>query len=258
MDLGIQGRRAIVLGSSRGLGLACATALAREGVHVVLNGRDKETLEKARINLEESGASAAAVPGDIAQESTRAELLRACPEVDILVNNAGGPPPGRLRDATQEHWTQGLQMNLFAQLDMIERVIDGMRARRFGRIVNITSAMVTTPRPTMAVSSAVRSALTAAVKGLSVEVALDNVTINNLLPERFDTSRQDQMAHITAHRDGIPYEEARRRQVASIAAGRLGRAEELGATCAFICSAWAGYMSGQNIHLDGGSYPALV
>ena len=203
MDLGMQGRRAIVLGSSRGLGLACATALAMEGVHVVLSGRDEDALGKARAGLEEAGASVEAVGGDIAEESTRDALLRACPQADILVTNAGGPPPGRLREATQEHWTQGLQTNLFAHLDMIDRVIDGMRERRFGRIVNITSAMVTTPRPTMAVSSAVRSALTAVVKGLSLEVVCDNVTINNLLPERFDTSRQDQMAHVAVARDGI-------------------------------------------------------
>ncbi len=258
MDLGIQGRRAIVLGSSRGLGLACATALATEGVHVVLNGRDTDTLEKARARLEETGASVEAVRGDIADQATRDALLRTCPEPDILITNAGGPPPGRLRDATPEHWAHGLQVNLFAHLDLIERVIDGMRERRFGRIVNITSAMVTTPRPTMAVSSGVRSALTAVVKGLSLDVVRDNVTINNLLPERFDTARQEHMANVAAHRDGITYDEARHHQTASIAAGRLGRPEELGATCAFICSVWTGYMSGQNIHLDGGSYPALV
>lgn len=258
MDLGLHGRRAIVLGSSRGLGLACAAALAAEGAHVVLNGRGGEALDKARAELEESGGSVDAVRGDITAPATRDALLRVCPEPDILVTNAGGPPPGRLRDATREHWDQGLRTNLFAHLDMIERVVDGMRTRRFGRIVNVTSAMVTTPRPTMAVSSAVRSALTAVVKGLSLEVARDNVTINNLLPERFDTARQEQMAHVAASRDGISYDEARRRQAASIAAGRLGRSEEFGATCAFVCSTWAGYMSGQNIHLDGGSYPALV
>lgn len=258
MDLGIEGRRAIVLGSSRGLGLSCATALAAEGVHVVLNGRDPLELEKARDTLEECGRSVSIVCGDIADPKTRDELLNVCREPDILVTNAGGPPPGRLREATEEHWMQGLRTNLLAHLDLIDRVVDGMRERRFGRIVNITSAMVTTPRPTMAVSSAVRSALTAVVKGLALEVVQDNVTINNLLPERFDTSRQEQMAHVATQRDGITYEEARRRQVASIAAHRLGRPEEFGATCAFVCSAWSGYMSGQNIHLDGGSYPGLV
>lgn len=258
MDLGLQGRQAIVLGSSKGLGLACATALAAEGVHVVINGRDAATLDKARAALEESGGSVSVVRGDIAAQSTRDMLLEVCPEPDILITNAGGPPPGRLADTTKEHWTQGLEVNLFAHLDLIERVLEGMRARRFGRIVNVTSAMVTTPRPTMAVSSAVRSALTAVVKGLSLDVVSDNVTINNLLPERFDTDRQEQMAQVAVRRDGISYEEARRRQVDSIAAGRLGRTEEFGATCAFVCSVWAGYMSGQNIHLDGGSYPALV
>ena len=258
MDLGIAGRRAVDLGSSRGLGFACAKALGAEGVHVVINGREGETLTAAAAELEDAGISVAFVAGDVAEPSTRDALLEVCPEPDILVTNAGGPPPGALHQATQEDWAYGLQVNLFAHLDMIQKTLPGMRARRFGRIVNVTSAMVSTPRPTMAVSSAVRTALTAVVKGLSAEAIRDNVTINNLLPERFDTARQEPRAQVALRRDGITYEEARRRQVASIAAGRLGRAEEFGATCAFVCSEWAGYMSGQNVHLDGGSYPALM
>jgi 3-oxoacyl-[acyl-carrier protein] reductase len=259
MDLGLAGRRAIVLGSTRGLGYACAEALVGEGVTVTVNGRDSERAQAAADRLRAlGGGRVETVVGDIIRADTRAELLTACPEPDILVTNAGGPPPGPLRDATAEDWTLGLNTNLFAHLAMVEGVADGMCKRRFGRIVNITSAMVTTPRPTMAVSSGVRSALTAVLKGLSFELARYNVTINNLLPERFDTERQQQMARVASARDGVTFDEARRRQVESIAARRMGRPEELGATCAFVCSELAGFMSGQNIRLDGGSYPGLV
>ncbi|MFD6058964.1 SDR family oxidoreductase [Rhodococcus wratislaviensis] len=260
MDLQLRGRWAIVAASSEGLGFACAKALHAEGVNVVINGRRLDALEKAAAAIRENGGSGTvvAVQGDITLESTRTELLRACSEPDILVTNNGGPPPGSFQRSGRTEWMHALDGNLLAHTAMINAVIDGMCERQFGRIVNITSAMVTTPRPTMATSSAARAALTAAVKGLSLDVVKHNVTINNLLPERFDTERQRYMAKVATTRDGITYEEARARQVRSIAAGRLGDPDEFGATCAFLCGTHAGYISGQNLHLDGGSYPALV
>jgi 3-oxoacyl-[acyl-carrier protein] reductase len=261
VDLHLAGRWAIIGASSSGLGLACARSLHDEGVHVVVNGRDEARLAAAAAELRASGpadAKVVAVRGDIAADATRAALLQACPEPDILVTNNGGPPPGPFHASTRADWQRGLDANLLAHVEMINLVVGGMCERRFGRIVNITSAMVTTPRVTMAVSSAARAGLTAAVKGLSLDVAKYGVTINNLLPERFDTERQRYMAEVATMRDGITYDEARARQVRSIAAGRLGDPREFGALCAFLCSPLAGFVSGQNFHLDGGSYPALV
>jgi len=257
MELGLGGRRALVCGSSRGLGRACAEALLREGAHVTLNGRDPERLARTAGELAALG-TVGSVAADIDTADGRAALLAACPEPDILITNNGGPTPRFFADVDEAAWTEALASNMIAPLLLIRAVLPAMRARRFGRIVNITSAMVTTPRPHMVMSSGARAGLTAALKGLSLEVARDNVTINNLLPERFDTDRQHFMAEQTSKRDGISYEAARAAQVASIAARRLGRPEEFGAMCAFVCSDLAGYMSGQNLHLDGGSYPSLV
>ena len=259
MNLGIEGRTAIVCGSSRGLGLACADALAAEGVHVVINGRDAARLDAAATTLRATArGNVTAVAADIATADGRERLLAAAPNCDILINNNGGPQPGNFADVDQDTWMSVLEANMIAPIMLTRGVLPGMIARRFGRIINITSAMVTTPRPHMAPSAGARSGLTGAMKALALEVARYNVTINNLLPERFDTDRQHQMAKAAMARDSISYEEARTRQVKSIAAQRLGDPAEFGATCAFLCSAFAGYMSGQNIHLDGGSYPALI
>jgi 3-oxoacyl-[acyl-carrier protein] reductase len=259
MDLGLAGRKAIVCASSRGLGKACARALAAEGVAVVVNGRDEERLAATAEEIRrETGAAVTAVAADLDTEAGRAALLAACPEPDILVNNNGGPLPGRFEDWDRSAWLAALEANFLAPVLMIRGVIAGMRARRFGRIVNITSAMVKAPLPPMGLSTAARSALTAACKGLSREVARDNVTINNLLPERFDTDRQRFMAMARAQMAGITVEEARAEIAASIAAGRLGVPEEFGQACAFLCSAHAGYVSGQNLQLDGGSYPGVI
>ncbi|MFM7685055.1 MAG: SDR family oxidoreductase [Actinomycetota bacterium] len=258
MDLGISGRMAIIAASSSGLGFACAESLAREGVHVTINGRDEARLAEAADRLRGAGAAVTAVAGDIALDSTRAALLQACPNPDILVNNNGGPPPGRLRDWDREAWIAALDANLLAAVLMIRDVMDGMVDRRFGRIVNITSAMVKTPMPPMGLSSAARTALTSVVKGLSREVAHANVTINNLLPERIDTGRQQQMAKLTARHKGITVEQAYEEMAESIAAKRLGRPHEVGDMCAFLCAAQSGYVSGQNIQMDGGSYAGLM
>ncbi|HWI71351.1 MAG TPA: SDR family oxidoreductase [Baekduia sp.] len=259
MDLGITGRTAIICASSRGLGKACALALAAEGVDVVINGRTQVTLDAATEEIRAAaGVAVTPVLGDVTTAEGRAALLDACPEPDILINNNAGPTPGPFLEKSHEDWLSALDGNMLAALALIRAVLPAMKARRFGRIINITSAMVTTPRPPMGISSGPRAGLTAVCKGLSIEVSPDNVTINNLLPERFDTDRQKFMAQRDVERLGIDYEQARANIIATIPAGRMGRPEEFGATCAFVCSAYAGYMTGMNIHLDGGAYPALV
>jgi 3-oxoacyl-[acyl-carrier protein] reductase len=258
MDLGIAGRHAIVAASSAGLGFACAQSLAREGVHVVINGRDPERLEAAVADLRSaSSGEVLGVVGDIADASTRAALLEACPAPDILVTNNGGPPPGRFSDWGRDEWIAAVDANMVAPLLLIHDVLEGMVERRFGRIVNITSAMVKTPLSPMGLSSAARTGLTSVCKGLSRDVAAANVTINNLLPERIDTGRQRQMAELAVAVKGITLDEAYAEMAATIAAGRLGRPEEVGDACAFLCAAQSGYVSGQSLHLDGGSYEGL-
>jgi len=259
MDLGLRGKQGIVCASSRGLGRACARQLAREGVDVVMNGRDAQRLaESAKAIRDETGVTVAEVVADLNTPEGREALLAACEAPDILVNNNAGPPPGRFEDWDHEKWLAALEANLLAPVLLIRGVLPGMRQRRFGRIVNITSAMVKTPLPPMGLSTAARSALTAVCKGLSRDVAPDNVTINNLLPERIDTDRQVQMANVVAKLRDISYEQARAEQVESIAAKRLGTPEEFAHACAFLCSAHSGYVSGQNLQLDGGSYEGLV
>jgi 3-oxoacyl-[acyl-carrier protein] reductase len=259
MDLGIKSRKAIVCASSQGLGLACATSLAREGCVVFINGRDESRLERAAREIEAAaGARATAVVADINTEAGRAKLVAACPEADILINNNAGPMPGELKDWDHAAWLDALEANMLAPILLIRALLPGMRQRRFGRIVNITSAMVKSPRAHMGLSSAARTGLTALSKSLVPEVAKDNVTINNLLPERIDTGRQRFMAERMMKADNIRYEEARARIVETIAAKRFGRPEEFGDACAFLCSAQAGFISGQNLQLDGGSYRGLV
>jgi 3-oxoacyl-[acyl-carrier protein] reductase len=210
MNLGIEGRTAIVCASSQGLGLACARALAQEGVHVLINGREQARLDKSAAALREvARGDVIAIAADVTTTDGQAKLLAACPSPDILINNNSGPSPGNFADIERDRWLEAIEANMIAPLMLIRAVLPAMRQRRFGRIVNITSAMVTTPRPHMTVSSGARAGLTAAMKGLSLEVARDNVTINNLLPERFDTDRQHQMAKAAMARENISYEEAR-------------------------------------------------
>ncbi len=259
MDLGISGRQAIVCASSRGLGRACAAALAREGVDVTLNGRDPAALEEAVDAISAThGVKVRAVAGDIAAEATQQGLLTACPSPDILVNNNGGPAPGRFADWDRDAWVGALDANMLAPLAMIRAVLEGMCERGFGRIVNITSAMVKTPLSPMGLSTGARTGLTSMCKALARDVAHRNVTINNLLPERIDTDRQRGMAEVHAKIAGITIQEAYDAIKASIAARRLGRPEELGDACAYLCSAQAGFISGQNLQLDGGSYAGLI
>jgi len=259
MDLGLSGKKALVCASSRGLGRACATALAREGASVVINGRDPETLAKTAEEIrQETGTEVELAVADLNDQVERERLMAVCPEADILINNNAGPPPGRFEDWDHATWLDALEANLLAPAMMIRGLLPGMKERGFGRIVNITSAMVKTPVAPMALSTTARSGLTALCKSLSAVAAPHNVTINNMLPERIDTDRQVQMAHIVANLRGISYEEARAEQVESIAAKRLGLPSEFGDACAFLCSAQAGYISGQNVQLDGGSYVGLI
>ena len=258
MDLGIAGRWAIVCASSQGLGHACARALAAEGVNVVINGRDKDRLEHAAAELRQhASAQVLAVAADITTPDGRNMLLDSC-EPDILVTNNAGPRPGTLSEINDDDIAWALQLHYWAPISLVRAVVPHMRAQRFGRIVNITSAMVTTPRPFMTASTGARAGLTAVMKALSFETVRDNVTINQLLPERIDSPRQVQVAEHEMRTENISFEEARRRQADSIAAKRHGRPEELGATCAFLCSVHAGFICGMNLHLDGGSYPGLV
>ena len=259
MDLGIAARTAIVCASSRGLGKACAQALAREGVDVVINGRDADRLRRAADEMKaEASVSVIAVEADVTTAEGRAKLLAACPQPDILVNNNAGPAPKGFLEIEPEDWADALQANMVAALALTRAVVPAMKERRFGRIINITSAMVSTPAPHMGLSSGARAGLTAVMKGLSRDLAKYNITINNLLPERIDTDRQHFMAEREMKAHGITYEQARARQLASIPAGRLGQPREFGATCAFLCSDFAGYITGLNVHLDGGAYPAML
>jgi 3-oxoacyl-[acyl-carrier protein] reductase len=259
MDLGIKGRSAVVCASSQGLGLACATALAREGCNVFINGRDAERLAEAQAKIAAAtGVQVHTVAADITTEAGRQALVDACPRADILINNNAGPQPGKLADWDHAAWMVALESNMLAPILLIRAFLPGMRERKFGRIVNITSAMVKSPRPHMALSTTARTGLTAFSKSVSIEAVADNVTINNLLPERVDTPRQQYMAERMMKAQNIDLAEARRKITETVAAKRFGTPQEFADTCAFLCSAQAGFISGQNLQLDGGSYAGLI
>ncbi len=258
MDLMIAGRKAIVCASSAGLGQACAVALAREGCIVFINGRDKERLGLAADAIRATGGTVVVVTADLNTEEGRARLVDACPDADILVNNNAGPPPGDMAGWTRDAWLTAIEANLLAPVLLIQALLPGMRQRRFGRIVNITSAMVKSPHPLMGLSAAPRAGLTAFAKSVSQLAAADNVTVNNLLPERFDTDRQEVMAQRIMRETGKDRNAARKAITDTIAAKRFGLPSEFGDACAFLCSVQAGFISGQNLQLDGGSYAGLI
>lgn len=257
MELGIKGRRALVCAASKGLGYACAEALAREGVHVTITARTEGALAAAAERLRsETGGEVAYIAGDIATEAGRAAALAACPAPDILVNNAGGPPAGDFRQWSREDWIAALDANMLAPIALMKATIDGMIERRFGRVVNITSGSVKSPIATLGMSNGARAGLTGFVGGLARQVARHNVTINNLLPGPFLTDRlRSNMAGMAA-KNGRTVEEEIAERGRAAPAGRVGDPSEFGAACAFLCSAGAGFIVGQNLLMDGGGFNA--
>ncbi len=256
MDLGIRGRWAVVCAASKGLGYGCAEALAANGVHIVLNARTPEPLEAAAKRLAQHyGVEVVPVAADVTTAEGRARLLSARPDPDILITNAGGPPPGDFRDWDEEAWIAALRANMLSAIFLIQATLDAMLQRRFGRIVNITSSAVKAPIAELGLSNGARAGLTGFIAGLARQVADRGVTINNLLPGRFLTDRLRANFAYNARKLGKPVEEVERAALARIPAGRFGDPREFGDLCAFLCSARAGYITGQNILIDGGAYP---
>ena len=259
MDLGIKGRSALVCAASKGLGKGCAMALAREGVSLVITARGAEALEATAEEIRKAtGAKVTAVAGDITTAEGRAAALKACPSPDILVNNAGGPPPGDFRSWSREDWLKALDANMLTPIELIRATVDGMIARKFGRIVNITSGAVKMPIPELGLSNGARTGLTGFVAGIARQTVQHNVTINGLLPGPFDTDRLRGNLKFNAEKLGKPVEELAKARAEGNPAKRFGTIEEFGAACAFLCSAHAGFITGQNLLMDGGAFPGTL
>jgi 3-oxoacyl-[acyl-carrier protein] reductase len=256
MDLGIAGRTALVCGASEGLGLACAQALAREGVNLIIVARRPGPLDEAAAGLRAAHAvTVRAVACDITTAAGQEAALEACPCPDILVTNAGGPPPGDFRDLRRDQWLSALNANMLTPIALMRATVDHMVERRFGRVINITSAAVKAPIPELPLSNGARSGLTGFTAGLARQVAPHGVTVNNLLPGLFATARMDKLMQAQAAAQAVSPEQMTQRQRSAIPAGRFGRPDEFGAACAFLCSVHAGYITGQNLLMDGGAYP---
>ena len=256
MDLGIRGKTALVCAASKGLGRGCALSLAREGVRLVITARGREALEATAAEIRRAcGVEVTAVAGDITTDEGRRAALAACPAPDILVTNAGGPPTGDFREWDREAWLKALNANMLTPIELIRATLDGMIARKFGRIVNITSTSVKAPIPALGLSNGARTGLTGFVAGLARQTVKHNVTINNLLPGSFLTDRTRQTLAGFAKAAGLTEEQAAAERLRSIPAGRLGDPAEFGDACAYLCSAQASYVSGQNFLIDGGAYP---
>ena len=259
MDLGIQGRRALVCASSKGLGKGCAEALAGEGVDLILNARGAESLEATAANIRSTyGVSVVAVAADITTEAGQAAVLEAAGGIDILVTNAGGPPPGMWSDWGRDDFIAAFDANLLTPIALIKASLPGMMDRGWGRIVNITSVAVKAPIPVLGLSNTARSGLTGYVAGVSRQVAGSGVTINNLLPGLHDTDRLVTLDKVDAGARGISEDDARQARMQTVPVGRFGTSEEFGAACAWLCSAKAGFVIGQNILLDGGAFPGAL
>lgn len=256
MNLGIVGKRALLFGASRGMGHACALALAREGVALTIVARTAAPLERAAADMRaETGAGVTAVVGDITTDAGRRAALAACPEPDILLNNADGLPPGDFRDYRRDDWIAALDAMMLAPIEMIRLVVDGMMARGFGRIVNIVSRSVKIAQPELSLSNGARSGLVGFVAGIARETVKCNVTINNILPGIIASDGQRKHVEALAARTGRDFEEIWRERAAANPAGRYGEPAEIGAYVAFLCSAHAGFVTGQNLLIDGGQYP---
>jgi 3-oxoacyl-[acyl-carrier protein] reductase len=256
MDLGIKGKSAIVCAASKGLGRACAWSLAREGVDLTICARGKDALEDAAGEIRKAfGVKVNALALDVTTPDGRAQLLAACPQPDILVNNAGGPPPGDFRNWSREDWIKAIDANMLTPIELIKATIDPMIARKFGRIVNITSGAVKFPIPELGMSNGARTGLTGFVAGLSRQVARHNVTINNLLPGAFLTDRLVSNFDFNAKKQGVSAESLKEARTKTIPAMRIGDPAEFGDACAYLCSAQAGFVVGQNFLIDGGAYP---
>jgi 3-oxoacyl-[acyl-carrier protein] reductase len=256
MDLGIRGKTALVCAASKGLGRACAISLAREGVHLVITARGRDALEATAAEIRKAcGVDVSAVAGDITTQEGRRAALAACPAPDILVNNAGGPPPGDFREWDREAWLKALDANMLTPIELIKATLDSMISRRFGRIVNITSSAVKAPISVLGLSNGARTGLTGFIAGLARQTARHNVTINNLLPGFFLTDRNRTTIAAFAKERGVSEEEALGERLRTIPAGRQGEPAEFGDACAYLCSAQAGFITGQNLLLDGGAYP---
>lgn len=254
MDLGISGRKALLSGASRGMGKGCAVALAREGAEITIVARKRDALEQAAADIRALGATVKTVAADITTAEGRKAALDACPEPDILVNNADGRLPGDFRSWTREDWISALDTMMLCHIEMMRLTVDGMMARGFGRIVNIVSRSVKIPQLELGLSNGARSGLVGFASGLARQTVRHNVTINNLLPGPFDTDGQrDHVRGLVDEQNS--YEDIWKRRVAGVPAGRFGRPEEIGDYCAFLCSAQAGFITAQNLLIDGGSYP---
>ena len=258
MDMGIAGRRALVCAGSKGLGKGCAEALAREGVEVTITARGKDALEATAALIRAAGGKAIAVAGDITTPEGRAAALAACPAPDILINNAGGPPPGDFREWTPEDWMKALNANMITAIELIKATLDPMIARRWGRIVNITSGSVKSPIPVLGLSNGARTGLTGFCAGIARQVAKDGVTINGLLPGPFDTDRLRSGMIVESKKTGRPVEEIAKERAQQNPSRRFGTAAEFGAACAFLCSAHASYITGQNLLMDGGAFNSSI
>jgi 3-oxoacyl-[acyl-carrier protein] reductase len=256
MNLGLEGKNAIVCASSRGLGKACAYRLAEAGVEVVVNGLDPARLEATAAEIRsKTGAKVTAVAANVATKEGQDALFAACPEPDILIGNNAGPPYRDFRELDRQKMIDGVVGNMIVPIELLQRAIDPMVKKKFGRIVNITSGSVKMPLAGLDLSSGARAGLTAFLAGVARSVSQHNVTINFLLPGPFDTDRLRSNAEIAAKRQGVTLEEFQKVRAATIPPKRFGTADEFGATCAFLCSAHAGYITGQNILMDGGIFP---
>ena len=257
MDLGIAGRKAIVCASSRGLGCACAKHLAEAGCEVVINGRNEESLAAAAAALQQGHRRQDHSGCRRRRFARRAKrrLFAACPEPDILINNNAGPPFRDFRELDRQKMIDGVIANMVVAVELIQKAIDPMVAKKFGRIVNITSGSVKMPIAGLDLSSGARAGLTAFLAGVARTVAASNVTINFVLPGTFDTDRFRSNMEMTAKKKNISFEAAQAERVATVPAKRIGQPDEFGATCAFLCSAHAGYITGQNVLIDGGVFP---